>query len=112
MLSPVDKRLKAGEVLEHPWFKEHLKGDEQPLPVNFGQLKNFRNSEKLKRAALTFIATQCSDSEIGELGKVFQSLDSNGDGVLTIEELKQGNLSLYLYVERFNPLSLRFIGNE
>mmetsp|Transcript_5721 Transcript_5721/g.6132 ORF Transcript_5721/g.6132 Transcript_5721/m.6132 type:complete len:468 (-) Transcript_5721:151-1554(-) len=103
MLCPVAERLKAGEVLEHPWFKENLK-EEAPLPVNFGSLKNFRNSEKLKKATLTYIATQCSDAEIGELGKVFHSLDKNGDGVLTIEELKGGLEEFHVSAEKAHDI--------
>lgn len=90
MICPVDERLTAREVLEDPWMKEVGSADEQPLPVNFGSLKNFRNSEKLKKATLTFIATQCSENEIRELSKIFQSLDKDGDGVLTMDELKNG----------------------
>jgi len=103
MLCPVAERLKAGEVLEHPWFKENLK-EEATLPVNFSSLKNFRNSEKLKKATLTYIATQCSDAEIGELGKVFHSLDKNGDGVLTIEELKGGLEEFHVSAEKAHDI--------
>jgi calcium-dependent protein kinase len=41
---------------------------------------------------LTFIASQLSEQEISELGKLFKQLDKNGDGVLTIEEIKQGSI--------------------
>jgi len=39
---------------------------------------------------LTFIASQLSENEISELGKLFRHLDKNGDGVLTIDEIKEG----------------------
>jgi len=44
----------------------------------------------LKKVALTFIASQLSENEISDLGKLFRQLDDNGDGVLTIEEIKAG----------------------
>ena len=72
-------------------MKEPGMTDDHPLPVKFGSLKNFRNAEKLKKATLTFIATQCTDDEIGEMSMIFQSLDKNGDGMLTLEELKAGD---------------------
>jgi len=56
MLCKPDKRLKAGEILQHAWMTEKLeniKGTE----LNFTTLKSFRNSEKLKKASLTFIAS-------------------------------------------------------
>lgn len=40
--------------------------------------------------ALTYIASQLSESEIIELGKLFMQLDKNNDGVLTIEEISAG----------------------
>ena len=36
------------------------------------------------------MASQLSESEIIELGKIFVSLDSNGDGTLTLDELAEG----------------------
>lgn len=90
MLCDVQHRLSAAEVLEHPWMKETMNLEDRPLPIKFGSLKNFRNAEKLKKAALTYIASQCTHHEIAELAKIFQSLDKTGDGVLSLEELKAG----------------------
>jgi calcium-dependent protein kinase len=91
MLTKPDKRLKAGDVLKHPWMTEVLKEDDKnKLELNFGALKNFRNSEKLKKAALTFIASQLSENEISGLAKLFEKLDKDGNGVLTFEEIKAG----------------------
>ena len=58
--------------------------------MNFQALKNFQNTHKLKKAALTYIASQLNENEIRELGKLFTSLDKNSDGVLTIEEMTAG----------------------
>lgn len=45
---------------------------------------------KLQQAALTAIAVQASPDDIKELKQIFQSLDKNGDGSLSFEELKTG----------------------
>ncbi len=60
------------------------------LKLNFGHLKNFNNTHKLKKATLTYIASQLNETEICELGKLFRSLDKNYDGVLSIEEILAG----------------------
>jgi len=39
---------------------------------------------------LTYIASQCNDQEISELGKLFKSLDKDGNGILTVDEIKAG----------------------
>ena len=44
----------------------------------------------MKKAVLTFIASQLNESEIIQLGKEFAKLDKNNDGVLSLEELKSG----------------------
>jgi len=91
MLCKPDKRLKADAVLRHPWMVAKLdKKDEKPLKLNYQMLRHFRNSEKLKKVALTFIASQMSESEIGGLAAIFHKLDKNGDGVLTFEEMQAG----------------------
>jgi len=43
----------------------------------------------LKKAALTFIATQISSVEIDNLKKKFESIDRNGDGNITLKELRE-----------------------
>ncbi len=93
-------RLSAQQVIEHPWMKADL--EKSNLNLNFVTLKNFQNNLKLKKATLTYIASQCSENEIQELGKLFKSIDKNGDGVLTIEEVKIGKILFYFFVLKFS----------
>jgi calcium-dependent protein kinase len=81
-------RLTASQTLDHPWMKADL--EKATLNLNWGSLKNFQNYNKLKKATLTFIASQMSENEIQELGKLFKGIDKNGDGVLTVDEIKSG----------------------
>jgi calcium-dependent protein kinase len=54
-------------------------------------LKTHRASRKLEQAVITFISSQLTSiDETFELKKVFSDLDQNGDGKLSINELKQG----------------------
>merc|ERR1712083_797611 len=48
-------------------------------------LRGFRSQNKLKKAALQIIASQ-----IASLRETFQALDNNGDGCLTVAEMKEG----------------------
>ncbi|KAM3130314.1 hypothetical protein pb186bvf_017610 [Paramecium bursaria] len=89
MLCKPNVRLNAEQVLQHPWVL-HTEIPHSNLTLNFATLKGFSASTKVKRVFLSFMASQMSESEIRELGKLFKELDKNGDGVLTIEEIKQG----------------------
>ena len=44
----------------------------------------------MKQAALTAISVQASPDDIKDLKNRFMSLDVNGDGSLTIEEVRKG----------------------
>jgi len=91
LLCKPETRYKAGEILKHPWMTaKDTSNMEKPLSLNYDNLKNFRNAAKLKKAALTYIASQLSEKEISHISKLFLQLDKNGDGVLTFEEVKEG----------------------
>jgi Ca2+-binding EF-hand superfamily protein len=45
--------------------------------------------QKLKKAALTYIATNVTSDEITALKEVFQKIDVNSDGTVTLQELDE-----------------------
>merc|ERR1712226_1477458 len=53
-------------------------------------LRGFRGQNKLKKAALHIIANQLNEDQIKALRETFMSLDGNGDGKLTVNEMKEG----------------------
>jgi calcium-dependent protein kinase len=92
------KRLTAAEALQHAWIQEMSRGNSKrgrnlrasiafsPQSITF--LK-YRGMQKLKKAALTYIATNVTSDEITALKEVFQKIDVNGDGTVTLQELDQ-----------------------
>jgi len=90
MITLPTKRLTAAQVLEHPWMKLGNQYNKTKLSMNLGQLRNFINASKLQKAVLTCMASQLSEFEIMDLRKVFLALDKNGDGTITLDELKEG----------------------
>jgi calcium-dependent protein kinase len=95
-----EDRISAEEALQHPWIKEY-KGeiDEEATTNALSCLKQFRSEQKLKVAAASYIGSQLiSKSEKEKLGKIFKSLDANGDGQLSKEEIMNG------YEEHFGKL--------
>ncbi|CAD7938606.1 unnamed protein product [Amoebophrya sp. A120] len=89
--SPVD-RYTARQALDHVWVSQMApKSASISLSGNLvGPLTSFRNGNKLKKAALTVIATQISDDSVKSLRELFYQLDSDNDGTLTIDEITQG----------------------
>lgn len=88
-----EKRLTANEALQHKWMKKMKDNSEVKIELKGNKLstfKNFNKQSKLKQAALTAISVQASPDDIKELKTLFMSLDVNGDGSLTLEELRKG----------------------
>lgn len=90
MLCKPASRLTAAEVLKQEWVLQEASANEEPLSLDYQSLKNFTNAQRLKKVALSVIASQLSEEEINELAAQFTKLDVNGDGVLTFEEMEAG----------------------
>lgn len=95
-----EDRISAEDALQHPWIKEFkVEVDEEATSNALTCLKAFRSEQKLKTAAASYIGSQLiSKSEKEKLGKIFKSLDANGDGQLSKEEIMNG------YEEHFGKL--------
>jgi calcium-dependent protein kinase len=92
MLTKPEKRLTAAQILTHPWVQDTadpLEATKLPSLIT-GNFKNFITCQKIKKVILTYLATQVSEKEISALKKHFISLDKNGDGVLSREEISEG----------------------
>ncbi|PFH35211.1 calcium-dependent protein kinase CDPK2 [Besnoitia besnoiti] len=85
-------RISADQALRHPWFVMHAPGDHfEPLGLDIlSKFRRFQGLSRLKKLALTVIAQHLEDSEIEGLKNVFTQLDTEGDGVLTVEEIRKG----------------------
>ena len=105
-------RLTAAEALGDPWIKQfHRGGTGGPSPNNAGahrvgsppttvkplcvsaltQLKNFHCERKLQQAVLAYIANSMNTKQQEDkLLAIFKQFDSDADGILTIEEIREG----------------------
>lgn len=55
-----------------------------PQSVTF---KKYLGMQKLKKAAITYIATHVVSDDVAALEDVFKKIDVNHDGTITLEEL-------------------------
>ena len=90
MLSDPLTRLTAEQVLVHPWLVNQLNKNTKAkeIKINFNTFKTYSGANKLSRAVLTYIASRLTDDEVKKLKDAFQKIDVNGDGMLTLDELK------------------------
>jgi calcium-dependent protein kinase len=92
MLNPnAGKRLKAHQVLCHPWICEDGVAPDRPSDSAVQtRLKNFSAMNKLKKMAICVIAESLSEEEIAGLKEMFKMMDSDDSGSISFEELKEG----------------------
>jgi calcium-dependent protein kinase len=84
-------RPSARDVFHHPWIQMRGNALVKDKLLNYSTLNNltrFCAGCKLQLASLTFLAYRLSSNrETTDLQKLFKSLDLNGDGKLSKEEL-------------------------
>ena len=91
-------RPTAEQCLQHKWIIEHSKQtiDEVVAKEALINLSLFHKYSTIKVATLQFISSQLiSKQEKEDLAHIFKQLDTNGDGRLSREELKEGYLNVY-----------------
>ncbi|KAL3569735.1 hypothetical protein D5086_029625, partial [Populus alba] len=92
MLEPDPKlRLTARQVIEHPWLQNAKKAPNVPLgDVVKSRLKQFSMMNRFKRKALRVIADFLSIEEVEDIKEMFMKMDTDSDGIVSVEELKTG----------------------
>ncbi len=91
MICDPKQRFSALEVLNHPWVKnKSLISEDAILNLHPDSLKCFQSQNNIQKAVLTFIASRLKDDEIRNLTEIFNALDKNKDGTITLDEIKEG----------------------
>ena len=91
LIAGPDKRLTAEQSIHHPWIKNMAMNAKAELgSKQIKMLRGFKGLQSLKKAVLTYLATQLSEKETQAMKKAFVAMDKNGDGMLSFEELKSG----------------------
>ena len=91
-----DKRPTANEVMEHLWIKKHLKKRDSNL-INkdtLGTLKEFAKKNALQKEIYYFLAKIHNEKEILNLKQLFNELDTDNSGCLSMVEIRKGFKSL------------------
>jgi len=96
MCVKLQDRCSANEAFEHHWTQSQVDGAHDLLPNDniIKSMRQFLTNNRLKRVALQIIARQISDDGITNLRNIFQKIDSDHSGTLTIQEMDQALLAL------------------
>jgi len=86
-------RMTAKQALEHPWIMDRDKWhDDKPSEEILAKLDktmlNYKQTSQLKKVALTVIAHRSTSKELMQLRKIFDSFDTERNGVLSFDEFK------------------------
>ncbi|PAN48723.1 hypothetical protein PAHAL_9G401500 [Panicum hallii] len=91
MLCPYpSERLKAHEVLQHPWICDNGVATDQTRDPTVSRLNKLFATNKLKKLARQVIAEHLSEQETARLREMFKAMDTENRGVITLGELKEG----------------------
>lgn len=89
----VDKRITLEELMKNTWLYPPVYESPKKqfnLQLNIGhRITKFKGFSKLKKSLLCYIASQLSESEIGELRDIFLNL-SDKDGRINFEQFEKG----------------------
>ncbi|XP_010542759.1 PREDICTED: calcium-dependent protein kinase 24-like [Tarenaya hassleriana] len=84
-------RLTVREVLEHPWIRNAQKAPNVNLGDNVRtKIQQFMLMNKFKKKVLRIVADNLPNEEIEGIVKMFQMMDTDKNGNLTFEELRDG----------------------
>nr|GEU75532.1 calcium-dependent protein kinase 19-like [Tanacetum cinerariifolium] len=88
-------RPTAAAVLNDQWLKENGVATENPIEDAFlVKMKHFRAMSKFKRLALTVMMESIPREELEGLRAMFQNFDTDGNKVISRDELKKSFLKL------------------
>lgn len=98
-----NRRISAKDALNHPWFEKLNTKDyfcqvtDYFLQKTVENIRNYKPKNKLQELALTYLVHNLPElEEIKLINKIFVLFNTNGNGKLTREEVKEG-LVKYLF---------------
>lgn len=85
------QRPSAAELLQHPWFTASGQPSQAPSQLSehmVKRLRAFAGMARMKRLALVVLARSLTDRDVTRLRNLFSSMDEDGDGRITPEQLQ------------------------
>lgn len=97
------------ELLEHPWFSGHKDNCNEPMETHvIENLTSTHQETHFKRLVMRMVSEKLPRRQVHKLQQEFAKLDLNGDGMITIEELKGAVLSNPAFADKGQALEAAF----
>eukprot|EP00931_Biecheleriopsis_adriatica_P064183 TRINITY_DN39006_c0_g1_i1.p1 TRINITY_DN39006_c0_g1~~TRINITY_DN39006_c0_g1_i1.p1 ORF type:complete len:607 (+),score=125.64 TRINITY_DN39006_c0_g1_i1:29-1822(+) len=82
-------RIKPDQALKHAWIKMKTPKPQALLieQAHVDSLLNYRSLNKFRRACLNMTACMLGEADVGPSRRLFNELDENGDGLVSMKEL-------------------------
>lgn len=86
-----EKRPSANEALKSEWFTKTIPARDlkDPGEAVLDRLRGFRKLNKFKRVALSIVVSMLHDQNVVLGRELFVQMDQNGDGFVSISELRE-----------------------
>lgn len=83
-------RVTVGGALQHPWLATNSAlPDDNIMSDVVSSMKHFQTLNMFQKAAITALAWKASDEDTRQLREVFEMIDRDGSGHITVGELRE-----------------------
>merc|ERR1719433_539017 len=91
------KRMPLERVLAHPWLQQQCQGNLEPVVMKevLANIRQFSNVNQFFSICVASVARQLDHRSLRDVHRVFCNMDTNGDGVLELHEVKNGFEQIY-----------------
>jgi calcium-dependent protein kinase len=91
ILVNADSRPSISDVLQNKWVEQNAPNAlNDGLSIDWNHAKKYSKLNLLQKSVINFTAFHLNEEETAKFVEMFKSLDENNDGVLSIEEIRNG----------------------
>jgi calcium-dependent protein kinase len=86
-----DQRPTISDLLNSTWVKENApNSSSESLNIDWGRIMKYSKLNLVQKSVINFKAFHMTTTESKEFIEIFKLIDENSDGVLSLEEIKNG----------------------